>query len=128
VTRWVGPLPTMALMGGLAGQLSESAARHEAARRIQQRHPDELRRARHLTLEAGDSIVQRVAAVRWMPEAGNGGDALVALGATVAEGIAEVSSALPPLSPEVTRDGHPVRPPRAGPGSGLAGQVLSTVM
>ncbi|MDA8284504.1 MAG: hypothetical protein M0Z42_14670, partial [Actinomycetota bacterium] len=97
VTGWVGPLLAMALMGGLVGQLSESAARHEAARRIQQRHLDELRRARRAALEVGDSIVQRVAAVRSMLEAGKSEDTLAALDATVAEGIAEVSSALPPL-------------------------------
>ena len=123
VTGWVGPLLAMALMGGLVGHLSESAARHEAARRIQQRHLDELRRARRAALEAGDSIVQRVAAVRWMLEAGKSEDALAALEATVAEGIAEVSSALPPPSSQATGDGHPVGPPGAGPAWDLGGQA-----
>ena len=113
----------MALMGGLVGHLSESAARHEAARRIQQRHLDELRRARRAALEAGDSIVQRVAAVRWMLEAGKSEDALAALDATVAEGIAEVSSALPPPSSQATGDGHRSGPPGAGPAWDLGGQT-----
>ena len=121
VTGWVGPLLAMALMGGLVGHLSESAARHEAARRIQQRHLDELRRARRSMLEASDSIVQRVAAVRWMLQAGKSEDALAALDATVAEGIAEVSSALPPLPSEASRDGHRAGPPGAGPGPDRGG-------
>lgn len=121
VTGWVGPLLAMALMGGLVGHLSESTARHEAARRIQQRHLYELRRARRSALEAGDSIVQRVAAVRWMLEAGKSEDALAALDATVAEGISEVSSALPPLSSEASRDSHRAGPPGAGPGPDLGG-------
>ena len=79
--------------------------------------------ARRSALEAGDSIVQRVAAVRWMLEAGKSEDALAALDATVADGIAEVSSALPPPSSQATGDGHPVGPPGAGPAWDLGGQA-----
>lgn len=104
VTGWVGPLIAMALVGGLVGHPSE----------IQERHLDELLQSRHAALEASDSIVQHVAAARWMLEAGKSQDALAALNATVAEGIVQVSSTLPPLSSEVVRDGHPVPPLRMG--------------
>lgn len=111
VTGWVGPLLAMALMGGLVGYLSESAARHEAAHKLQARHLDELRDAQHAASEASDSIVQHVVAARWMLEAGKNQEALAALNATVDEGITQVSGTLPPLSPEATRDGHTSPPP-----------------
>jgi hypothetical protein len=103
-TGWVGPLLAMALMGGLVGYLSESAAGHETAHRLQARHLDELRDAQYAAREANDSIVQQVVAARWMLEAGQNQEALAALNATVSEGIAHVSSLLPPLSPQATRD------------------------
>lgn len=103
-TGWVGPLLAMALMGGLVGSLSESAARHEAARKIERQRLDELRNAQHAARETNDSIVQQVVAARWMLEAGKSEEALEALGATVAEGIAQVSGKLPPFSPGATQD------------------------
>jgi hypothetical protein len=103
---WVGPLLAMALMGGLVGYLSESAARHEAAYRLQVGYLDELRDAQYAASEAHDSMVQQVVAARWMLEAGKNQEALAALSATVAEGIAQVSGTLSPLSPAATRDGR----------------------
>jgi hypothetical protein len=49
-------------------------------------------------------MVQQVVAARWMLEAGKHQEALAALNATVAEGIAQVSGTLSPLSPPATRD------------------------
>lgn len=123
-TGWAGPLLAMALMGGLVGKLSESAARNEATRRLQELRLEELTDARHAAIEASDSIVQRVAAARWMLEAGKNEQALEALSATVAEGIAEVSCTLPPLSPDSNRDARAPRRrrsdrPQAGPFAGL---------
>ncbi len=106
VTGWVGPLLAMALIGGLVGVLSESTALHEAAQRVQARHLDEMREAQHAASEANDSIVQQVAAARWMLEAGKDREALAALNATVADGIGQVSGTLPPLSPGAPRDGR----------------------
>jgi len=103
-TGWVGPLLAMALLGGLVGYLSEAAARLEAAHRLQAWHLDELRDAQYAASEANDSMVQQVVAARWMLEAGKIQEALAALNATVAEGIAQVSCTLPPLSPQGTRD------------------------
>ena len=110
-TGWLGPLLAMALLGGLVGYLSESAARHEADHRLQARHLDELRHAQYAASEANDSMVQQVVAARWMLEAGKNEEALAALNATVAAGIAQVSDTLPPLSPEATRGGR-TSPPR----------------
>ena len=103
-TGWVGPLLAMALMGSLVGYLSESAAHHEAAQKLQDQHLDELRNAQHAASETNDSIVQQVAAARWMLEAGKSEEALEALSVTVVEGIAQVSGALPPFSPGATQD------------------------
>lgn len=99
LTGWVGPAAAMALMGGLVGYLSESAGRQEAAHRVQAQHLEELRGAHYAAVEAGDSIVQQIAAARWMLEAGKSQDALEALNATLAEGITRMSGALPRLSP-----------------------------
>jgi hypothetical protein len=107
LTGWVAPLLAMALMGGLVGYLSESAARHEAAQRLQARRLDELGAAQRAASEATDSIVQQVVAARWMLEAGKNQEALEALNATVDDGITQVSGTLTPLSPEATRDGRP---------------------
>lgn len=104
VTGWVAPILAMALMGGLVGSLSESAARHDAARRDQARQLRELWAAHGVALEAGDSVVQRVAAARWLLEAGHVKEALDALDAAVIAGIADVSHVLPP----------PIEPPGEG--------------
>lgn len=104
VTGWVAPLLAMALMGGLVGHLSETAARHEAAHRLQAQHVDQLRSAQHAASEVNDSIVQRLVAARWMLEAGKSEEALETLNATVADGIAHVSAGLAPLPPEATRE------------------------
>lgn len=98
VTGWVAPLLAMVLMGGLVGNLSESVARTEAASRVQEQRLEELRRAQIAAAEASDSIVQHVAAARWMLEVGMSQEALAALDATVADGIDQGSSALPPLA------------------------------
>lgn len=100
MTGWVGPLLAMALIGGLVGHLSQSAALREADRRrgVQRiRRLEELCDAQRSAIEAGDSIVQQVAAARWMLEAGHRNEALAALDQTLAEGISKVSGTLPPL-------------------------------
>lgn len=102
-TGWVAPLVAMALMGGLVGHLSESAALHEAARRQQARDLDAIREAQHVASEVSDSIVQHVVAARWMLEAGQEQEALAALDATVAAGIAQVSGTLPPFPAKVAQ-------------------------
>lgn len=104
VTGWVAPLLTMALMGGLVGELSDSAADHEAAHRLQAHRVVEMRDAQHAVSETNDSIVQQVAAARWMLEAGKHGEALATLDATVARAIAQTSPALPPLPRRPSRD------------------------
>lgn len=96
VTGWVAPILAMALMGGLVGSLSESAVRQEEARRDQARQLEELRTAQRAALEAGDSVVQRMAAARWMLEAGHVKEALEALDAAVVAGIVDLSQVLPP--------------------------------
>ena len=100
-TGWVAPLLAMALMGGLVGHLSESAASNDAARRHHLREFEEAERARRAELEASDSIVQRVAAARWMLEVGRREEALRALDDTVSDGIDQLGARLPP--PEVDR-------------------------
>ncbi|MST32378.1 hypothetical protein GHK86_06545 [Acidimicrobiaceae bacterium USS-CC1] len=99
VTGWVAPLLAMTLMGVLVGRLSDSTATNQATVRLQADRLEELDDAWRATARAGDSIVQQVAAARWMLEAGNGPGALAALEATVAEGISELSSSLSPFTP-----------------------------
>ncbi len=100
LTGWVAPLLAMALMGGLVGSLSEAAARNDAARRLHLRDFEAAERARLADLETSDSIVQRVAAARWMLEVGRSEDALRALEATVSDGIDHLGRRLPPPEPD----------------------------
>lgn len=100
VLGWVGPLLAMALMGVLVGRLSESQARHDAAYRLQAERLEWLSDARSAAIEASDSIVQQVAAVRWMLEIGQSQEALAALSDIVAEGIANVSRSRSACLPE----------------------------
>ncbi len=100
LTGWVAPLLAMALMGGLVGHLSEAAARNDAARRLHLKEFEEAERARLADLEASDSIVQRVAAARWMLEVGRSEDALRALEDTVSDGIDHLAKRLPPPEPD----------------------------
>ncbi len=105
VTGWVGPLLAMVLMGGLVGHLSEVAAQREADRRCQAQRIEELSDAQRRAIEASDSVVQQVAAARWMLEAGQSQEALAALGDAVADGIARVHGRLDPLLAEQSADG-----------------------
>lgn len=100
LTGWVAPLLAMALMGGLVGHLSEAAARNDAARRLHLRDFEAAQQARLAELEASDSIVQRVAAARWMLEVGRSEEALRALEDTVNEGIGHLGRRLPPPEPD----------------------------
>ncbi len=102
MSGWVGPLLAMAIVGGLVGHLSSVADLQEADRRLQAQQIEELRDAQRSAAQAGDSIVQQVAAARWMLESGLSEEAFVTLDNAVAEGIAEVSGALPPLPREPT--------------------------
>lgn len=106
MSGWAAPLLAMALVGGLVGHLSSIAALQEADRRRQADQIEELRDAQRSAIQASDSIVQRVAAARWMLESGQSEEAVAALGIAVTEGIAEVSPALPPVpdEPRATED------------------------
>lgn len=100
LTGWVGPLLVMVLAGGLVGHLSDLAAQREADQRLEaqrNRQLEELCDAQRSAIEASDSIVQQVAAARWLLEVGRSSEALAALGDTAVAGIAQVSSALAPL-------------------------------
>lgn len=120
MTGWTAPLLVMALVGGLVGHLSEVAARREADQRLhaqRSRRLEELCDAQRSTIEASESIVQHVAAARWLLETGKSEEALAALGETLVEGISKVSCTLPPLAHEPVhgaggsaRD-HPGGPP-----------------
>lgn len=102
MSGWAGPLLAMAIVGGLVGHLRSVADLQEADRRLQAQQIEELRDAQRSTAQASDSIVQKVAAARWMLESGLSEQAAVTLDNAVAEGIAEVSGALPPLPREAT--------------------------
>lgn len=101
LTGWVAPLLAMALMGGLVGHLSEVAAQREAEQRRQAKHIEELSDARRAAIETSDSVVQQVAAARWLLEAGQRQEALAALGDAVADGIARVNGRDEPLPDEM---------------------------
>lgn len=96
VTGWVGPLLAMALIGCLVGHLSSLAALREADRRLQASQIEELRDVQCSAAQASDSIVQQVAAARWVLESGQSERAAAMLDEAVAEGITEVSGAPPP--------------------------------
>lgn len=101
LTGWAGPLLVMVLVGGLVGHLNELAAQREADQRLEAQRSRQLEvlcDAQRSAIEASDSIVQKVAAARWLLEAGRSSEALAALGDTAAAGIAQVSCALAPLS------------------------------
>lgn len=110
VTGWMGPLMAMVLMGGLVSHLSESVARHEAARALQARRLEELLHARYAATEASDALVQSVAAACWMLEAGRTEEVLALLNVTVADGIARLRGTFPPLPPEQTPEEHLAQP------------------
>lgn len=111
VTGWVGPLLAMVLIGGLVGHLSDVAAEGETERRQAARRLEELSAARRSAAEISDSIVQQVAAARWMLESGQHLEALAALDDTVANGIAAVSGTLPPLADGPGHDRRPETDP-----------------
>jgi K+-sensing histidine kinase KdpD len=113
VTGWVAPPLAMALMGGLVGHLSQVATQREADQKRQAQQIEELAEAQRLAMEAGDSVVQRAAAARWMLEAGQSREALAALGDAVADGIARVHGRLDPLARDDPLDDEPL--PREPP-------------
>ncbi len=95
-TGWAAPPAAMFLVGGLVGELAERASR---ARRLAARHAEQARRLGELcerqqvALETSDSLLQRVAAARWLLEAGSTEEAIDLLTAVVAEGIEELRNA-----------------------------------
>ena len=91
VTGWAGPLLAMALIGGLVGHLREAAALRDLDRKRQALEIEKLCDAQREAATASDSIVQQVAAARWMLEAGRSQEALAALGDAVAQGIGRTS-------------------------------------
>ena len=91
VTGWAGPLLAMALIGGLVGHLREAAAFRDLDRKRQALEIEKLCDAQREAATASDSIVQQVAAARWMLEAGRSQEALAALGDAVAQGIGGTS-------------------------------------
>lgn len=120
LTGWAGPILAMAIVGALVGHLAERAGNREqsATRRASQdRRLAEICEAQQAALEASDSIVQEVAAARWMLQVGRTAEAMDVLGQTVADGISRLSEALA-LDP--TADGK-AGAAASGPRSGLEG-------
>ena len=111
LTGWSAPPLSMALVGFLAARL-EGLVRAHAERG---RHLEEVREAQRAALTASDSIVQQVAAARWMLEAGRADEAAEVLNGTIAEGIEKLAGG---LSQYGTRDltapggGAPPKEPR----------------
>jgi hypothetical protein len=91
MTGWLGPLLAMALIGGLVGHLREAASLREEDRKLEARRIQQLCDAQLEAARVSDSIVQQVAAARWMIEAGQSQEALAALRDAVAQGIAHAS-------------------------------------
>lgn len=94
VTGWVGPLLAMGLAGGLVGYLTDLLAHRAAAGEALIEHSkrlEEVCSAQHAALSVSDSITQRVAAARWMLEAGRTDEAIEVLGSSVAESIASLN-------------------------------------
>ncbi|MDA8297535.1 MAG: hypothetical protein M0004_13300 [Actinomycetota bacterium] len=104
VTGWAGPLLAMGLAGGLVGYLTDLLAHRAAAGEALVEHSkrlEEVCSAQHAALNVSDSITQRVAAARWMLEAGRTDEAIEVLGSSVAESIASLnpSSSLTAAAP-----------------------------
>lgn len=93
VSGWAGPLLAMTLIGALVGHLSEVAGHREAEQGLRTAQIGALRDAQRSAISTADSMVQQVAAARWMLEAGQPEEALAALGDAVAEGIARLTPA-----------------------------------
>lgn len=105
VTGWAAPVVAMALVGALLGELAERAAR---ARGFATRHAERSRRLEELcerqqaALVVSDSLVQTIAAARWMLEAGATEQAIEVLTASVSDGIDRLHATLgeePGMSP-----------------------------
>jgi hypothetical protein len=90
LTGWSAPPLSMALVGYLAARLEGLVGAHTEHRR----YLEEVREAQHATLTVSDSIVQQVAAARWMLEAGRADEAAEVLNGTVAEGIEKLAGGL----------------------------------
>ena len=113
LTGWSAPPLSMALVGYLAARL-EGLVRAHAERG---RHLEEVREAQRAALTASDSIVQQVAAARWMLEAGRADEAAEVLNGTVAEGIEKLAGGLSQYGTQdlpVPGAGAPPREPRNG--------------
>jgi hypothetical protein len=118
LTGWVGPVIVMGLVGGLVGHLAQhakdrdrDAARHASRRR----HLEAVCEAQRQALVVGDSIVQDVAAARWMLEVGHTEEAIDVLSGSVAEGIALLGGALSRETTGDDRRGDDEPPHREGP-------------
>ena len=94
-TGWSAPVLSMALVGYLAARL-EGLVRVHGER---SRHLEQVCEAQHAALTVSDSIVQQVAAVRWMLEAGKADEAAKVLEGTVAQGIEKLSGGLSQYTP-----------------------------
>lgn len=95
LTGWSAPPLSMALVGYLAARLAELARVHAE----RSTHLQEVCDAQHAALTVSDSIVQQVAAVRWMLDAGKTDEAAEVLGGTVAQGIEQLSGGLSQYTP-----------------------------
>ncbi len=97
VTGWALPILAMYLLGVVVGQLVERlAARTQLAAHAvdRRRELEQLCVRQQAALRVSDSMLQGVAAARWMLEAGRTEQAIDTLGATVAEGVQHLSAAL----------------------------------
>ena len=103
LTGWSAPVLSMALVGYLAARLEELVRVHGE----RSRHLEQVCEAQHAALTASDSIVQQVAAVRWMLEAGKADEAAKVLDATVSQGIEKLSGGLSQYTPGDSADRVP---------------------
>lgn len=96
-TGWVDPVLAMTLVGILVGELAERAAH---LRGFATRHAERSRRLEALcerqqaAILASDSLVQTVAAARWMLESGATDEAVDLLTSGVADGIERLRTTL----------------------------------
>ncbi len=96
-TGWAGPVIAMVLVGGLVGYLADLADRREQVNRLQaerNRALEVIRDEQLAALSVSDSIVQQIAAVRWMLESGKTDEAIDVLASTLATGMTQLSRGL----------------------------------
>lgn len=128
VVGWLARATAMFLLGGLLGEATDRARMHEQRALYEQRRRYELEvsaRRQRAAMEINDSLIQGIAAAKWLAEDGHYEEALKLLGDTIERGERLVSAMLAQTSTEsipsvlmpLEHDGQPEQPSVLRPGA-----------